>query len=150
MSTLLISIDRTSLGKTPLVLSGTDDEHPIGITSYTEPTITPEVTYAPDSVFEDGSMAMSVRLPQTALEFSVCTTGAATEADLRAYIRELREAVFRLGYDTTVTVDGAPAETWSCTAGAVAPIGSRDSVNLEHHDPEWSVVIPAHPIPAIA
>lgn len=150
MSTLLISIDRTSLGKLPLVMSGVDDGNAIGVTGFTEVAVTPRVTFAPDSMFENGSMALAVTLQQTTLEFTVCATAAASESEMRLLISELREALLRLHYNTTVTVNGAPAETWSCTAGAVTPIGDRDSVNLEHHDPEWSVAISAHPVPAIA
>lgn len=146
MSTLLITIGRTSLGKVPLVLSGVDDANPIGITDYTEPAEVPRVAYAPDSNYVHGSMPLSVALQQTIVGFAVCTTAAATESASRALIAELREAVRQFSFTVTVEVDDAPAETWTCHAGSVTPVGSRTTANLRDHDPEWSVTIPAQPV----
>ncbi len=150
MSTLLISINRTSLALAPLVLSGSDDANPIGITDYTEPAMQPRVTYAPDSAYEDGSTPLAVSWQQVPLAFDVSTTNAATEAASRLLIAELRQAISQFSFTVTVVVDGAPAETWTCHAGAIQPVGSRTFANLARHNPEWSVTIPAHPIRAIA
>jgi len=151
MSTLLISIDRTSLALEPLVLSGTDDDNPIGVTNYTEPVIQPRMTYAPDSAYEDDPLPLARVWQQTALLFDISTTDAATEAASRTLVAEVRQAIGQFPlFLVTVTVDDAPAETWTCHAGTIQPVGGRTTSDLEHHDPEWSVTIPAHPIRAIA
>lgn len=150
MSSLVITIGRASLGKAPLVLSGSDDGTQLGITDYTEPAIQSRVTYAPDSPYVHGSTPLAVALQETIVGFAVCTTDAVTESEARALISELREAVMQFSFPTTVAIGDAPAETWSCHAGSVTPVGSRTSVNLRDHDPEWSVTIPAHPIRTFA
>lgn len=148
--TLLITIGRAALGKAPLVLSGVEDSNAIGVTGYTEPAQSPRVTYAPESPHENGSIPLAVSWQQTIVGFDVCTTQAATEAEMRALVRELREAVGQFTFPVTVQADDAPAETWACHAGSVTPIGGRTTVDLQNHDPEWSVVIPAQPFPAYA
>lgn len=150
MSTLTISISRTSLALAPLVLSAADDANPLGITDYTEPAVLPRVTFAPDSAYENDSLQLAVAWQQTILGFEVTTDLAATEAASRLLIAELRQAVSQFSFTVTVTVDGAPAETWTCHTGSVVPVSSRTFSDLENHDPEWSVTIPAHPIRAIA
>lgn len=150
MSTLTISIDRTFLTLPALVLSAADDANPLGITDYTEPAVLPRVTYAPDSAYENGSTPLAVAWQETIVGFEVVTDQAVSEAASRLLIAELRQAVSQFSFTVTVTVDGAPAETWTCHAGTVQPVGGRTFSDLEHHDPEWSVTIPAHPIRAIA
>lgn len=150
MSTIFISIVRTSLSLGPLVLSGSNDANPLGITDYTEPAVNPRVTYAPDSSYVNGSTPLAVSLQQTIVGFAVCTTDAATEAASRTLIAELRAAVGQFSFAVTVTVDGAPAETWACHAGSVTPVGGRTFSDLLRHNPEWSVVIPAQPVRSIA
>lgn len=148
--TLLITIGRTSLGKAPLVLSGTDDANPIGVTGYTEPAESARVLYAPDSPHENGSTPLAVAWEQTIVGFDVSTTDAATESAMRALIAELREALRQFTFPVTVQVGDAPAETWTCHPGSVTPAGGRTTVDLENHDPIWSVVIPAQPFPTVA
>ncbi len=150
MSTLLISIDRTSLALAPLVLSGSNDANPIGITDYSEPAMQPRITYAPDSAYEHGSMPLATVWQQTILGFEVSTTEAASEAESRVLIAELLQAISQFSFTVAVTVDGAPAETWTCHAGAMQPAGSRTFADLLRHNPVWSVTIPAYPIRATA
>lgn len=150
MSTLTISIDRTSLALVPLVMSAANDGTPLGITDYAEPAILPRITYAPDSAYEHGSMPLARVWQDTIVGFEVTTDLAVTEAAARLLVAELRQAVSQFAFTVTVTVDGAPAETWTCHTGTVQPVGSRTFSNIENHDPTWSVTIPAHPVPAIA
>lgn len=149
MSTLLITIDRTSLGLSPLVLSGTNDSNPIGVTDYTEPAMQSQVHYAPDGYAEDGSIPLSSRLQDTIVGFAVSTTDAATETESRALISELRAALRQFSYAVTIQVADAPAETWTCDSGSVIPVGGRNFADLANHNPEWSVTIPARPVPVI-
>jgi phenylpyruvate tautomerase PptA (4-oxalocrotonate tautomerase family) len=149
--TMLISIDRSSLGKAPLVLSGSNDANALGITDYTEPSVQARVRYAPDSDFRHGSTPLGSVLQQTIVGFAVCTTDAVTESESRALVAELTEAVVgQFRFTVTITIGDAPAETWACHSGAVVPVGSRNSINLRDHDPEWSVTIPAHPVRTVA
>lgn len=148
--TLIITIGRASLGKTPLVLSGSEDGTPLGITGYTEPAENPRVTYAPDSAYANGSTPLAVTWQQTIVGFDVCTTDAATESAAKALIAELREALRQFSFPVTVEVGDAPAETWACHPGSVTPAGGRTTVDLANHDPQWSVVIPAQPFPTYA
>lgn len=150
MSTLIITISRTSLSLTPLVLSGSEDGTPLGVTGYTEPARTPRVEYAPDSPYENGSIPLAVSWPLTIVGFSVVANHAATESEMKAKVAELRTALAQFSFTTTVAVNDAPAETWSCHVGAITPVGGRTSVDLQHYDPEWSVVIPAQPFPSYA
>ena len=151
MSTLLISIDRTSLSLAPLVLSGTNDANPVGVTGYKEPTIRPRITYAPDSAYEDDSTPLARVWQQTNLEFDISTTDAATEAASRLLVAAVREAVGQFPvFAVTVTVDGAPAETWTCHSGVVEPFSGRTFSDLLRHNPEWSVSIPAKAVRTIA
>lgn len=144
--TLTISINRASLSLAPLVLSGSDGGSSLGITDYSEPAIQPRILYAPDSAYESGSTPLAVAFEDTIVGFAVCTTTSTTEAASRSLIAELVSAVSQFSYTVTVTVDGAPAETWTCRTGAVAPVGGRTYSNLRRHNPEWSVTIPAHPV----
>lgn len=150
MSTLLISINRTSLSLGPLVLSGSNDANPIGITDYTEPAMLRRTTYAPESAYEHGSTPLASVWQQTILGFEVSTTEAATEAASRLLIAELLAAVSQFSFTVAVAVDGAPTETWACNPGSMQPAGSRTFSDLLRHNPVWSVTIPAHPVRTIA
>lgn len=144
MSTLVISIERTSLGLGALVLSAADDGTPLGVTGYTEPAVQPRISYAPDSAYVSGSMPLAITWQQTILGFDVSATEAVTEAESRALIAELRAAVSQRSFTVTVTVDGAPSETWTCHTGSLQAT-PRTYFDLENHDPVWAVTIPAHP-----
>lgn len=148
MSTLTISIDRTSLALAPLVMSAADDETPLGITDYQEPAIQPRITYAPDSAYVSGSRPLARVWQQSILGWEVVTDHAESEDESRDLIAELMQAVSQFAFTTTVVVDGAPPETWTCHTGTLTPTGSRTLSNLENHDPTWSVTIPVHPVRA--
>lgn len=147
MSTLTISIDRSLMDppQAALVLSGADDGSELGIESYVEPDITYQVDYAPDSRYVHGSVALSARIRQTVLNFDV-SADAATEAEARALIAELRVAVSQFAFEVTVTVDDADPEVWSCVPGSVGG-AARTYENLKTHKTVYPVSIPCHPIP---
>lgn len=149
-STLTISIERGSLELPPLVLYGHGTAPGLGVSDYTEPAMRPRIAYAPDSDWVHGSTPLSMVWQQSILGFNVFPAGPVSETQARGWVAELVQAVGRLRYLTTVTVDGAAAETWTCDAGSVVPVGGRDSVNLRTHDPVWEVMIPCQPIRQIA
>lgn len=146
MSTLTITISRDGAD---LVLSGTIDANALGVTNYQEPPRQARVEYAPDSRYVHGSEALSATYQQSFLSFDVVTDQAATEAASRTSLAELLAAIGQFSYTVTVVVDGAPAETWACDTGSMVPVGNRTLMDLEHHNPVWSVQIPCKPIPTI-
>lgn len=142
--TLTISIDRTSLGLSPLLLSGSDDATPLGIVGYSEPAYQARISYAGESKWVHGSTAIAATWQQSILGFDVTPT-VDTEAGLRALIAELREAVSQFTFQTTVTVSDATPETWRCDMGSIGAV-TRDYSDLANLDPIYPVTIPVYPI----
>lgn len=144
MSSLVITIDASpDIVMSASPVSPTD----IGITDFNEPTPLAQNLYAPDSPFITGSVPLGWRFEQSLISFTVAPFGAATEAEARALIGELRAAVSRLGYLTTINVNGSGDEVWRCDAGSVTPAGSRNWVNVKHPNvTEWNVTIPCYPV----
>lgn len=144
--TLTISIDRTALALTPLVLSGRDDGSPLGVTDFTEPGRQPRiVSISSDHQHGDNPLRWSYQ--QAVLTFSAFPE-ADDEATAQAALEELRAAITQgLRYEVTVTISDAPPKVWTCNPGTLSP-PSRDYLNLKHHFPVWSVTLPCHPIPA--
>lgn len=145
---LAISIDRTSLSLSPLVFGCSGDVE-LAITDYREPAEQSRVGYAPSSEFVDGDLALSTSLQQTILPWSFFTD-VATEAAGRLLLAQVRAAVRQFEFNTTVTVNGSPAETWLCNAGSVTPETGRDYMNLRDADPTWAVALPCYPIRSVA
>lgn len=146
MPTLLISIDRTLLSLSPLVLSGSDDANALGISGYQEPAMQPRVSYAPDSGWVDGDAALSWKWQQSILGFNAFPS-ATSEVSARALHAELVAAVTQgLEFPVTVTVDDADPETWICNPGSVVYVEGRDFPDLLRHNAVWSVILPCHPI----
>jgi len=143
--TLIVSIDRTSLSLSPLVLSGTNDATELGVTGYVEPAIDWRIRYAPDSDYAHGSTALSAALQQTVLNFDAVTDQATTETAARALIAELRTALGQFAFAVTVTVGDAAPEVWSCNPGSVGA-AARNYVDLRDHNAIYPVSIPCHPV----
>jgi hypothetical protein len=150
--TLTISIDRTGMADpSPLTFSATPGVGSLGITEYTEPAVAPQNIYASDSDYEDGETIRGARWHNTLLTWDVVTDAASTEQQARETIAALRAAVSRLEYEVTVTVDGAPAETWLAQGyGTVTVTGARTYANLRDHNPTWSITLPVYPTREIA
>lgn len=149
--TLTISIDRSALTLSPLVLKG----HPatdltLGVTDYTEPAMQARIAYAPTSAYLHGETPLGWSYQETMLNFSVATFNQATEAASRGLVAELLAAITQFSYVTTVTVDGAPAEGWRCRPGSLVPVGRRSMADIAHHIPEWAVSLPCHPVRSVA
>jgi hypothetical protein len=147
---LTISIDRTSLTLSALLLTGHDNPARVfSVADYQEPAMQPRTQYAPSSDDVSGEMPLSWVWQDSILGFNVFAEDVTTEADLRSRLAALTAAVGRLSYATTVTVGDAAPETWTCRPGTVTPAGSRTSFDLQTHDPVWSVSIPVHPIRSV-
>lgn len=146
MSTLLISIDRTSLGLAPLVFSADEDEHPLGISGYTEPGRQVRVSYMPDEDNVHGSEPVAWSWQEGLLSWETFPA-AASEAASRALFTEVVAAVTQWSFPVTVTVADAAPEVWSAHPGSAVLSGGRTVDDLEAHDPAWVITIPVHPIP---
>jgi hypothetical protein len=140
-----ISIDRSSLSLTPLVIKS-DRTTGLTLVSYREPAMQPRIKYAPTSDWQHGDLALGFTYQQVVLSFQVAARTAASEAVARSAIAELVAALGRLSYLVTVTLAGAPAETWTCDPGAVVAVDDRQYADLAHHDPAWQISIPAYPV----
>jgi hypothetical protein len=143
-----VSIDRTSLGKAPLVLSAGQDTT-LGLTAYQPPGKVARVTYANDHPDMDGSVALSASWQQALLGFNVVTDQAADEAAIASQVAELVEALAQFSYLVTTTVGNAPAEVWSAQRGSIALAVSdgRSFTDLANHNPVYAITIPVYPIP---
>jgi hypothetical protein len=146
-TTLTISIDRTSLSLTALLLTGHDDAaRVLSVSDYQEPAMQPRIQYAPTSDDVAGEMPLGWSWQDSILGFNVFAEDASSEADARSRVAQVVASVARLSYAITVTVGDADPETWTCRPGSVTPVGGRSLVDLTHHDPVWSVAIPVYPI----
>jgi hypothetical protein len=152
VNTFTISIDRTSLSESPLVLSGTaGTTAALGVSNYQEPGMLPRVSYAPQSDFVHGDLALGWTWQQTVLNFTVFATAAPTEQSNRDSITELVQAVTQFpSFEVTVTVDDSAPETFYCDPGSVTPLNSRTVYDVLLHNPEWAVSIPAFPVRSVA
>lgn len=148
MATLTISISRTSLGLSPLVLSGSDDGTTLGVMSYQPPPLQARVEYADDVPGVHGSEAVGWSWQQSVLGFDF-VADVATEAEAQAAKAELVAAVSQFSFTVTTQVSGAPAEGWSANPGSVVSASSsgRTTLDLVYVWPAWSVAIPVYPIP---
>lgn len=141
MSTASVSIDRTSLGKAPLVIA--DDGAVFRFTDngvgYVVQSV--RVSTMPDSIDVDGSEPIAFTREATSLPLEFYIQGAST-AEVEASLAELEEALFRLSYPVTRTVDGG-SKTYS--GGPTAPTPIRSSVDagvLAAHFDTVAVSIP--------
>lgn len=143
--TLTITISRTSLSLSPLVLSGTYDSNALGVTNYQPPAEVPRYGWAPDSADVNGSELISVALEQANLSFDVVTDQATTATVSQSLRDQVRAAVGQFSFTVTTQVDGAPAEVWSASRGQFSP-APRTYEDMANHNPTYSVTIPVYPI----
>ena len=147
--TLTVTIDRTSLSKSPLVLSAGHDTT-IGLSAYQPPSKVARITYMPDNSSIHGSEAIASSWQQAILGFNALIDQAASEADIASAVSDLTAAVEQFSYTITTQVGNAPAEKWSADMGSItlADSGGRVFEDLAHLNPVYSVTIPVYPIPS--
>lgn len=141
MSTAAVSIDRASLSLAPLVIS--DDGAVFRLTEDGVGYVVQSVrtTTMPDSADVDGSEVLAFAREATGLTVEFHIFGASSAA-VAASLAELEDALYRLDYPVTRTVDGV-ASTWS--GAPCAPRPSRSSVDagmVAAHFDTFSVTIP--------
>lgn len=145
--TLTISIDRTSLSLSALVLSGAVDANDYGITSYSPPGLQQRRKQMPDADSVHGSEITGTAYQQAILGFSWVPDQATDETDVQAAYLEVAAAIGQFEFTVTTQVGGAPAQVWSANAGDIDLAGgSRTYTDLEHSNPVYSVTIPVYPI----
>lgn len=143
--TLTISIDRSSLSLSPLVLSGTNDSNDLGVVNYTPPAKQKRLGQMPDAPDIDGTEYVSSSYQQSRLNFDFVTDKATSETELQALEDELAAAIDQFAFVVTTQVDGAPARAWSANSGDLIP-PSRTYTDLANHNPVFAVSIPVFPI----
>lgn len=150
MSTLEIVISRDDLpgDLDPMVLSGSNDENVLGITSFVEPGRQARIRYAPPSDVIEGDIALAATYQQSVIGFNVVTDQAATEAESREQLLALKDALGQFRYEVTITVDTGQPEVWTCDTASITPLGPRTFFDLEGHNPVWAVAIPCRPTPS--
>lgn len=145
--TLTITISRTSLSLSPLVLSGSIDANELGIVNYQPPARLANNTYAPDSVDVDGSEPIASSWQQSLLNFDWMPDQATSETEVQTSYADVVAALGQFSYTVTTQVSGAPAEVWSANRGSVTP-PPRDYVDMAFLRPVYAVTIPVYPVSA--
>lgn len=145
--TLTVTISRTSLSLSPLVLSAQIDGTTLGIVNYQPPATQWRIGYAPDSVDVHGSEPVSAAYQQAVLGFDWVRDNGATETQVQSSRKEVEAALAQFSYTVTTQVSGAPAEVWSANPGSQVPT-ARTYSNLTYRNPVYAVSIPVYPVSA--
>lgn len=133
----------------PLVLTGhAEPTRFLSVSDYQEPALQPRITYAPESDVH-GDLPLGWSYQQSILGFNVFYEGGSSETVMRAKIAELVAALGRLSFTTTVTVNDADPEAWTCNPGSVTAVGGRTRTDMRLYNPVWSVAIPVYPIRSV-
>lgn len=141
-----LSIDRSSLSLTPLVLDGARGGSDIALLSYREPAMQTRLSLAPQSRLIHGDQLLGWSWQQTLHQFQVATIGAASESVSRGLIAGLVAAISQTSFTLTVSPNGAPDEVWDCQPGSLVPDSDRGPIDLRRHEPTWTCSIPAYPV----
>lgn len=144
---LTVTIDRTSLSLSPLVMSGTDDSNDLGVVNYTPPAKQQRLGQMPDSDSVHGTEYTSMAYQQARMNFDIVTDKATDEAGVQTYQREVEAALGQFEFTVTTQVGNADAEVWSANAGDLIP-PARTYVDLVNHNPVYGVSIPVFPVPS--
>lgn len=146
-----VSIDRTSLSLSPLVIVGPGDASTTYLLTKNglgRPGVTQRLTYMPDSPYIHGSELLAAAQEQSSLPLEIVVQ-AATASALDAAVQALADAVFQFSYTVTVTPASGVSKTWACDPAALAPSsgGEIDAAWLQFVD-VLKVTIPVYPIPS--
>ena len=139
-----LSIDRTSLSLTPLVLSGVDDASVWGVLAGWQMPGKDAVVIRASSPLTHGSTPTHWKWQDAVMSGEVAAQAASTGA-LAAAIADLEAAIGRLEYDVEVTRNGVPWGTWRCGPGSLTP-SPLDYVNLRDDQQAFSLTIPCFPV----
>lgn len=147
MTTAQVTISRTSLSLSDLVITGTGTG-PYSLTAagLGRPGRTVRATFADASAHSEGQLMTQAVRDITSLPVEVIVQGSSS-ADLASLLDALDSALFQFRYTTTVTIDGADV-TWPSLPTSFDIVGgsvlySRRSEFLE----VVSFTIPVQPTP---
>lgn len=145
--TTSVSIDRTSLGKGPLLI-GSSGAAPYSLTDtgLGRPAITARAAVV-QSPWLHGEQVVSVVREQSSLPLEVILS-ALSDATLDACRVALDEALWQFDYRITVQ-EGDTTTTWRCSP---ASYGIKDTVmhyNVSDHYEVWTITVPVYPIPVV-
>lgn len=141
MATLTISLDRTSLSLSPLVLSGIEDANVWGIApGFTPPMEIPRVRYAGSAWGRD--VATGFNWQQGIIVCDVFPRVADTAA-LNAEVAALKAALAQIAYQATIARNGV-ATVWDCSPSGLAP-AAIDLYELEANEDGYALNIPCYP-----
>jgi hypothetical protein len=142
VSTLSLTLDRTSLSLSDLVIAGTAPSAGLWIELADNPDFLFRYTYAPDSAYVPGKQLLAAVLDQATLPVTVHGQ-AASANDLSALRDELSAALAQFSYPVTLTLDGI-STTWSADCSTAA-FGSIDSGQQQALIFSANLVIPVNP-----
>lgn len=145
MVTASVSIDRTSLSLSPLVIdTAAASTYRLGDGGLSRPVMTPRETKAPESRYYAGSELLAVTREQTALHLGVIIQ-AASSAALNTAVQALDDALWQFAYDVTVTVDGV-VKVWHCTPATLGTAsGLVEASHVEQFFDVFSIDLPCKP-----
>ena len=144
MTSVTITIDRSSLSLADLVLAGQGTTETWGIATYRTPGKVARISYAPDADNIHGSIPVAASWQQGMLSFTAFPTVADTAARVAA-LAELEQALGQFAYTVTVTESGT-SEAWAANMGSIELAGDRTRSDMEQNNPLYSVTIPVYPI----
>jgi hypothetical protein len=149
VSTVTVSIDRSSLSLTALVASDDGATYQIKQDGLTRPAITWRLTAAPDSADVHGTEYVAAAKEQTSLPLDIIVK-AASSAALNTACVALEDALSQFTYTATVVVDGV-TKVWSCAPAAYSPTSGLIEFGMVNgHFDVFTVTIPVYPIPGSA
>lgn len=139
--TASVSIDRTSLSLSPLVISNTPGGT-VWLEDFQLPAFAARKRYAPDSAHVPGSRLLTATLEAAELPLTINVRGAspAATATLQA---EVEAALSQFSYDLTLTVDGVATvyeadfswPRWTVDSGMVQAHLAKASVTIQINPP---------------
>lgn len=144
MSTASVSIDRSSLSLSPLLLTDDSPTYRLTDNGLGEPGFTWRETLMPDSGDVRGSELIAAVLERSSLPLEVLVMGS-TSADLKTSVLALRDAVWQFSYATTVTVDGQ-SDTWAGCGPAAWSLsdGKVDHSHVAQFFRVYTITIPLY------
>lgn len=144
MSTVSVSIDRSSLSLAALVATDNDATYRIAMDGLGEPGITWRKTSMPDSQDTHGTEYVSAVKEQTSIPLSVIVM-AASSAALKTARDALFDALSQFTYMVTVTVDGV-AETWDAGPADWSRSTTVQPGQVAQFFAAYTITIPVYPI----
>lgn len=144
MSTVTVSIDRTSLSLSALSITDDGATYQISQDGLSRPGVTWRMAAVPNSADTHGTEYVAAAKEQTSIPLEVIVK-AASSAALNTAVEALLDALSQFSFDVTVTVDGV-AKTWAASPASWAPKAAAGPAQVAQHFEVLTVSIPVYPI----